>query len=335
MRTTGTPLPVNKMQFLAVVSQHRMLEELCEDHRDTLAYEQNAIFSCGLSTQDAGGTVWGPWGHPCPAVWGIPACSPHQRLPQNRPLDLAQQGHHADPLTLLQQHFLRYALRLESTGGLTAEEEGGEEGVFWRKGGEEGLTQPRYEREPLSSAAQMLCSVCHAAAAMLSQARSEVWEEGRFDKAHRTLNVEASVSVHHISSSGRFCWSTHGVEFVPLSSSFQASLPGVRNTQCVEQSWSYVWCLLPVIDQSEQEQGGATGASDCSIKNGQSQWAQYLKGNSTLTHSSFFLWAFSSLSNIATLTPAAKQHQIIVFIGRLAGWSHLMIYSCISRLCHP
>ena len=31
------------------------------------------------------------------------------------------------------------------------------------------------------------------------------------------------------------------------------------------------------------------------------------------------LWAFSSLSNIAASTPAAKLHQTIVFIGRLAG----------------
>ena len=32
------------------------------------------------------------------------------------------------------------------------------------------------------------------------------------------------------------------------------------------------------------------------------------------------LWlAFSSLSVIATSTPAAKQHQMIVFIGRLTG----------------
>ena len=31
------------------------------------------------------------------------------------------------------------------------------------------------------------------------------------------------------------------------------------------------------------------------------------------------LWAFSSLSNVATSTAAAKQHQMIVFIGRLAG----------------
>ena len=31
------------------------------------------------------------------------------------------------------------------------------------------------------------------------------------------------------------------------------------------------------------------------------------------------LWALSSLSNIATTAPAAKQHQIIIFIGRLAG----------------
>ena len=57
MKITGKPLPVNKMQFLAVVFQPRMLEQLYEDHRDTLACEQNAIFSCGLSTQDAGGTV--------------------------------------------------------------------------------------------------------------------------------------------------------------------------------------------------------------------------------------------------------------------------------------
>ena len=34
------------------------------------------------------------------------------------------------------------------------------------------------------------------------------------------------------------------------------------------------------------------------------------------------LWAFSSLSNIATSTPAAKQHQIIVFIVTLAGRSN-------------
>ena len=34
------------------------------------------------------------------------------------------------------------------------------------------------------------------------------------------------------------------------------------------------------------------------------------------------LWAFSSFSDIATATPAAKLHQIIVLIGRLAGWSH-------------
>ena len=33
------------------------------------------------------------------------------------------------------------------------------------------------------------------------------------------------------------------------------------------------------------------------------------------------LWAFSSLSNISASTPAAKLHQTIVFIGRLAGWS--------------
>ena len=31
------------------------------------------------------------------------------------------------------------------------------------------------------------------------------------------------------------------------------------------------------------------------------------------------LWAFSSLSNIATSSPAAKKHQILVFIGKLAG----------------
>ena len=31
------------------------------------------------------------------------------------------------------------------------------------------------------------------------------------------------------------------------------------------------------------------------------------------------LWAFSSLSNIATSTPAAKQHRIIVLIGTLTG----------------
>ena len=34
------------------------------------------------------------------------------------------------------------------------------------------------------------------------------------------------------------------------------------------------------------------------------------------------LLAFSSLSNITASTPAAKQHQIIVFIGGLVGWSH-------------
>ena len=39
MKTTGTPLPMNKMQFLAVVFQHRMLEELYEDHGDTLALQ--------------------------------------------------------------------------------------------------------------------------------------------------------------------------------------------------------------------------------------------------------------------------------------------------------
>ena len=60
---------------------------------------------------------------------------------------------------------------------------------------------------------------------------------------------------------------------------------------------------MPGIDKLEQEQGEATPASDQNIKN-------------------VLLQAFSSLSNTATSTPAAKQHQMIIFMGRLLGWSH-------------
>ena len=68
------------------------------------------------------------------------------------------------------------------------------------------------------------------------------------------------------------------------------------------------------IDQSEQEQGGATPASDRNIKNGRFQRARYLKVPNL---SSFF---FAGLFfNIATSTLAAKQHQVTVFIGRLTG----------------
>ena len=60
---------------------------------------------------------------------------------------------------------------------------------------------------------------------------------------------------------------------------------------------------MPGIDKLEQEQGEATPASDQNIKN-------------------VLLQASSSLSNTATSTPAAKHHQMIIFMGRLLGWSH-------------
>ena len=48
---------------------------------------------------------------------------------------------------------------------------------------------------------------------------------------HCTLGIKASVFERHVSSDTRFCCFAQCAEFVLLGSSFQASLPGVRNTQ--------------------------------------------------------------------------------------------------------
>ena len=102
---------------------------------------------------------------------------------------------------------------------------------------------------------------------------------------------------------------------VPLGSSFLSLSPDDRNAHCVEQSWSYFWRPPLGIDQSEQAQGRATPASYRNIEDDNLKLSQ-------LQNVLLLFLAFPSLSNIAALTPAAKQHQFIVLIGRLGGWSH-------------
>ena len=81
-------------------------------------------------------------------------------------------------------------------------------------------------------------------------------------KAHCTPGVKLKALVFEKSIGGDtwFCCSTQCAERVLLCSLFKALLPCIRNMQCMEQSWSYSWSLMPNIDQSDQEQGGATPA---------------------------------------------------------------------------
>ena len=99
----------------------------------------------------------------------------------------------------------------------------------------------------------------------------------------------------HVSSNARFCCSAHCTEFVPLGSSFQASLPHIRNTWRMELTWSYFRRLMPGIDQSEPEHGTATMASDGNITNRWSLQGQYFKVNSTPNCSPSFVGLFSTL----------------------------------------
>ena len=72
------------------------------------------------------------------------------------------------------------------------------------------------------------------------------------------------------------------------------------------------------IDQSEQAQRAATPASIKTSKLADLNEDDNLK-LSQLQNLLLLLLAFSSLLYNTASTPAAKQHQIIVFIGGLAG----------------
>ena len=77
-----------------------------------------------------------------------------------------------------------------------------------------------------------------------------------------------------------------------------------------------------VLTNQSKSRGRATPASNRNIKNGRTQRGRYFKTYLNPNRSSLLLLAFPSLSNVAASVPSAKSHQLIVFIGWLAGWNH-------------
>ena len=82
----------------------------------------------------------------------------------------------------------------------------------------------------------------------------------------------------------------------------------------------------------EEEQRGATPTLDQNFKNVQSQQGWYIKANLAPNHS-YLGGLFFSLQQ-CNINTSRTQHQMIVFVCILAGWSHFDDCPRVLRLCH-
>ena len=145
-----------------------------------------------------------------------------------------------------------------------------------------------------------------------------------------TINLGPSHTWHpsvsfqaRVSGDTRFCCSAQCAGFsVPFGSSFLSLLLRIRNIYRVEQSWSFY--LMP--DAWYWPIRASAGGSYSGLIIKTSKLADLNQDDSLklsqLQNVLLLLLAFSSPSNTVASTPAAKQHQIIISIRRLAGWSH-------------